>query len=348
MTQAKIRIRPDDLITFIANLFIAKGMSEADARSMAEVLTWADRRGVTSHGVGRLAMYLRIADTGEMDPRAVPIVIDNAPALFTVEAKRSGGAVAMKVLMEEAIRRVRQYGSVMGLMRGATHTGAVGHYVWKAAEQGFIAIHLNSGPPNMAYHGARVPSLATSPIAIGVPTEQGPLVLDMATAALANGRLQQAAANGTPIPEGSALTADGEPTTDASKADLLLPLGGPKGSGLSFMIECVTGMLAANPILLGSIGPGGKRRHMHNALFMLIDIGKLRPLDEFKREMSAFGLVVKDLPRIDPQVEILLPGERGAQAYAASAAGVPIAPGAWKKLRETAESLGVIAPEPIS
>ena len=348
MTQAKICIRPDDLITFIAGIFIAKGMSETDARIMAEVLTWADRRGVTSHGVGRLAMYLRILDSGEMDPRAVPVVIDNAPALFTIDAKRSGGAVAMKLLMEEAARRARQFGSVMGLLRGATHTGAIGHYVWKAAEQGFVAIHLNSGPPNMAYHGARVPSLATSPIAIGVPTEQGPLVLDMATSAIANGRLQQALANGTPIPEGSALTADGEPTTDASKADLLLPLGGPKGSGLSFMIECLSSVLASNPILLNALAPGGKRRNVHNALFMLIDIGKLRPLDEFKREMSALGQLMKDLPRLDPQVEILLPGERSRLAYAASTAGVPIANGTWKKLRETAQSLGVTAPEPMA
>jgi LDH2 family malate/lactate/ureidoglycolate dehydrogenase len=349
VTPSPIRISADDLTSFLAALLGAKGMSATDARTLASVIAWADLRGISSHGVERAPMYLRIIDSGEMDPRAVPTLIDNAPALFTVDAHRSAGPVAMKMVTDEAMRRARTYGSTIGIARGTTHTGAIGHYVCKAAEQGFAAIHINSGPPNMAYHGAKVTSLATSPIAIGVPTREGPLVLDMATAMIANGRLEKAARDHEPIPAGAALTKDGEPTTDASKAAILLPLGGPKGSGLSFMIESLTSILAANPILLSAIAPGGKRRHVHNAMFIAIDIGKLRPLDDFKREMSAFGEIVKALPRLDPQAEILLPGERGAREEAArTKTGIPVPGNAWAKLVEAAEKLGVAVPQTLS
>lgn len=291
-------------------------------------------------------MYLRIIDTGEMDPRAVPELIDNAPALFTIDAHRSAGPVAMKALLEEAFRRARTQGSCIGLARATTHTGAIGHYAWQAAAQGLVGIHINSGPPNMAYHGTKVTSLATSPIAIGVPSEEGPLVLDMATAMIANGRLQQALRDKKPIPEGAALTRAGEPTTDASQAEILLPLGGPKGSGLSFMFEAITSVLAAHPILMSAIGPGGQRRHVHNAMFVAIDIGKLRPLDDFKRDMSELGAIVKALPRLDPAAEILLPGERGARMQAErDLHGIPVPKAVWSKLIEAADGLGVAHPE---
>ena len=119
---------------------------------------------------------VRIIDTGEMDPRAVPQLIDNAPSLFTIDAARSAGPVAMRLALDEAFRRAAVQGSATALVRATTHTGAIGHYVWQAAHRGFVGIHINSGPPNMAYFGAKVTSLATSPIAIGVPSAEGPIV----------------------------------------------------------------------------------------------------------------------------------------------------------------------------
>src|ERR1051325_10178651 len=106
----------------------------------------------------------------------------------------------------------------------------------------------------MAYHGATVRSLGTSPIWVGSPAsntgaDDDPLLLDMATSITAAGRIAQAAANGQSIPEGLAIDASGKPTTDAGKATTMLPLGGPKGSGLALMFECLTGILAGTPIL---------------------------------------------------------------------------------------------------
>ena len=346
MKSESKHISADNLTQFMVSALMAKGMPQAHAATLAQVLVWADLRGVASHGMARLSMYLRIIADGDMDPAATPVIDSRAGALFIVEGNRCAGPVAMKLALEEAGKRARAFGVGMAAIRGATHTGAIGRYAHAAAEQGFAAIMFNGGPPNMAYHGARVKSLATSPVAIGVPSMEGPLVLDMATATIANGRLQQAVRTGEPIPAGCALTRAGEPTTNAAEAEILLPLGGPKGSGISFMVECLTGVMAANPILAGMIGPGGKVRHVHNAMLILIDIAAMRPLDDFKRDMSELGAVVRALPRLDPDVAIMLPGERGARTFERrSREGIPLTQKTLTGLLELAEKVGVAPPQ---
>ena len=345
MTPDAKLISADRLTRFMIAVLMAKGMQQASAATLAEVLVWADLRGVSSHGMARLSMYLRTIADGSMDPAATPVIDSRAGALFIVEGHRCAGPVAMKLALEEAGKRAKAFGVAMAVIRGTTHTGAIGRYVHAAAEQGFAAIMFNGGPPNMAYHGSRVKSLATSPMAIGVPSLEGPLVLDMATATIANGRLQQAARTGEPIPPGCALTKDGVPTTDAAAAEILLPLGGPKGSGMAFMFECLTGVMAANPILAGMIGPGGKARHVHNAMLALIDIAAMRPLDDFKHDMSELGAVVRALPRLEPDVAIMLPGERGAKTFERRAReGIPVSQKALAGLLEVAEKVDVAPP----
>jgi len=189
--MSQIVIAASDLKSVVARILQAKGMGAADAGVLADTIAWADQRGVGSHGIARLPMYLRIIDTGELDPVAVPEIRNAAAATFAIDGHKCAGPVAMKLALEEGARRARAFGVGFGIMRGATHTGAIGYYAHKAAEAGLAAIMLNGGPPNMAYHGARVASLATSPIAMGAPSNEGPVVLDMATATIANGRLQQ-------------------------------------------------------------------------------------------------------------------------------------------------------------
>jgi len=343
-----MHISADHLTRFMTSVLTAKGMPQAHAATLAQVLVWADLRGVSSHGMARLSMYLRTIAVGDMDPAATPVISSRAGALFIVEGNRCAGPVAMKLALEEAATRAKAFGVAIAVISGTTHTGAIGRYAHAAAEQGFAAIMLNSGPPNMAYHGARVKSLATSPMAIGVPSMEGPLVLDMATATIANGRLQQAVRSGEPIPPGCALTKDGAPTTNAAEAEILLPLGGPKGSGMSFMFECLTGVMAANPILAAAISPGGKARHVHNAMLVLIDIAAMRPLDDFRRDMSELGAAVRALPRLAPDVAIMLPGERGARNFERrSREGIPLSQKTLAGLLEIAEQAGVAPPELI-
>src|SRR5262249_50816136 len=156
---------------------------------------------------------------------------------------RAAGPIAMTTATRAAIRKARDAGIGLGLVRATTHTAALGYYTLTAAEEGMATIALAASGPFMAYHGTRTAGVSTNPISIAVPGgRHGPVVLDMATGVVARGKLVQAKKTGRPIPPGWALDRDGNPTTDPQAALIPLPLGGPKGSGLSLMIELVTSL----------------------------------------------------------------------------------------------------------
>ncbi|MBX9758258.1 MAG: Ldh family oxidoreductase [Beijerinckiaceae bacterium] len=349
MTQAPSQqrhISPGELAAFSARVFVSRGMTQAHAAQVADVLVWADLRGVDSHGVERLPSYLAIMDRGGMNPKGAPRLDDVAPAMFRIDADRAAGPVPMMMAVEEAMSRARTFGVSMGLVCRSAHTGAVGYYVQKAAREGFVAMVLGSGPPLMAYYGARAPSLSTSPLAIGVPGgPDGAIVLDMATSVASNGKLKQAQREKKPIPEGWALDADGNSTTDPAKAAISLPIGGPKGAGLGLMFECVTSVLAGAPLLANMLGPGNKPFHMQSEMFIAIDAAKFRARDDFETDIEALAGVIKGLPRVDEAQPIRLPGERAEdEARRRAVSGVPISPRLQTQLSELAGQCGVAPP----
>ncbi len=350
MTQAassgSSTIDAEQLAAFAAALFVSRGMAPAHAAQVADVLVWADLRGVDSHGVERLPSYLSLIERGQMNPVAAPRLDDLAPALFRIDADRAAGPVPMIMAADEAIRRARSFGVATGVVCRSAHTGAVGYYVQRAAREGFVAMVMGSGPPLMAYHGARVASLSTSPLAIGVPGgPDGAIVLDMATSVASNGKLKQARREKKPIPLGWALDADGAPTTDPDNAAISLPIGGPKGAGLGLMFECVTSVLAGAPLLANMLGDGKKSFHMQSEMFIAIDAAKFRAREDYESDIAALADVIKGLPRTDESEAIRLPGERSeAEARRRASHGVPISPRLRAQLIELANQCGVAPP----
>jgi ureidoglycolate dehydrogenase (NAD+) len=206
----------------------------------------------------------------------------------------------------------------------------------------FIAV---AGIPLMAYHGARVRSVSTSPLAIGVPTGRGPVVLDMATSVAALGRLVQARAAGDPIPHGWAIAEDGTPATDPKTAAIPLPLGGPKGSGLSLMFEFIAGLLSGAPVLAPALGPNHSTRHTQNAFILALDVAAFRPPADLAADADELIDVIKSLPVRDGFDEILLPGERGRRIETARrTTGIPIRPATWEALGVLAKKLAIDLP----
>ncbi len=346
--QDPIRIEADALRGFVADIFVAKAMSATDANIVADVLVWADLRGAESHGIGRIPGYLGNIDRGGLDVRAVPEITRSMPATFVMAAHKSAGSVAMLRAMEHAISRAPESGVAMGVVGETTHTGPIGYYALKAAEAGLIGMVFGSGPPNMAYFGARIPSLHTAPVAIAIPAYEGrPLLLDMASALASRGKVRHALDTGRSIPEGWALTKDGRPTTDPAEAAVQLPLGGPKGSGLSLMLECLTGMLAGVPILTAMLPPEGKPHHVQNGLVMAIDIEAFMDRDGYVREVDRLVQTLKALPRADGVDEILMPGERGARmAEDRARGGIPVIAKTWDRVTKLAKELGIAPPAP--
>jgi ureidoglycolate dehydrogenase (NAD+) len=248
-----------------------------------------------------------------------------------------------------AIEIADKYGVGVGLVSDTAHTGAIGRYAHWIAERGYAALVMAAGPLFMAYHGARTTSLATSPIAIGIPgaePDSEPLVLDMATSVTAAGRIRQAAAEGKPIPEGAALDADGKPTTDGTKASILLPLGGPKGSGLSLLFECLTGVLAGTPIITTLAGLTGPNLALSNAMMIVFNVASFRALADYRRDVGLLIEVVKGLPRRDGFDELMLPGERGGrEAELRRRNGIPLGAKLRRELDDIAQALGVAPPK---
>ena len=349
MSGNPIAVGHGELARFIREVLAAKGASAADAASVADGLVWANLRGVDGHGIARLSSYLTLIERGEIDPKAQPRLVQDRGAIFVLDGAFGFGPPAMMQAIAIAAERARTLGVAFGLVRDTTHTGAVGRYAQWLAERGCAALIMVSGPAFVAYHGARVASIGTSPIAIAVPSGGGPIVLDMATSTISNGTIIQARANGTALPPGTVLTADGEPTTDPRQADILLPLGGPKGSGLALMFEMLASVLGAAPIQARALGPEKRKRHTQNCAIFAIDVEAFRPLADFTQDADTLVAILKALPRQAGFDEILLPGERSGRTEATRRkSGIPIRAKLWEELAAIAEANTVKLPASLS
>jgi ureidoglycolate dehydrogenase (NAD+) len=332
-------ITAEQLHSLIRGLFIGAGVSQQHANIAADAFVWANLRGVDSHGVARVPRYIELFASGEA--KATPdIQVERIrPGMLRVRADRAPGPVAMSLAMDEAVAAARTTGVAWVSVQETVHTGAIGHYVERAAAAGMAGICLVAGMPNMAYTGAKGAAVATSPIAIAVPSaKHGTVILDMATATIALGRIAQYKQKGMPLPEGAALTREGLPTTDASLAAIPTPMAGAKGAGLSLTIELLTSVLVGAPIVAAFHSKAeGANRHRQNAVLIAVDIAALGDLATFREAVDATLDALKTLPLADDAKEILFPGERGARTELTRRRdGIPLSPKIWQELQQLA------------
>jgi len=344
---AKVLVSADDLRGLVARVFQARGASAADAGRVADALVWANLRGIDSHGVSRVPRYLELFDKGESRADAVPTVTRPRAAIAIIDAHAAPGPVALALAADAAVEAARECGVGWASVRGTVHTGAIGYYTSRVAAAGMAAVGVVAGMPNMAYAGAKGAAVATSPLSVAVPAARHDLVLlDMATAVMALGRIAQLKAAGKELPPGVATTKDGEPTTDPALAAVPTPVGGAKGSGMSLVFELLASGLAANPIVPAYHG-GGKegRRHRQNAFLLAIDVAAFLPLDEFTSTVDETVDAIKALPPADESAAVLVPGERGRRSEAQRRTnGIPLGAKAWRELTEVAASLDIPVP----
>lgn len=340
------RFEHTGLRDFIEAIFVAAGLRPAEAAVEAEVLLWAELRGLASHGVFRVPMYLGWIAQGLRNPASKPEVVRQKGASCLIDADRAPGLFMMTQAMERAAALAREHGVGWVVVRNTTHTGAMGYYVRQAAEAGMIGLATCASRPLMAYHGSRVPALGTSPLAIGVPRANGaPVVLDMASSAIAWGKLAQARANNETLAPGAALDAGGRATTDPHAAQIPLPLAGPKGSGLAMMIECLTSLAGGLPLAAPALRGDSPTYNVQNAAAIAVDPAAFLGADGFAEEVDDLATALAALPRAEGVDEILMPGERGdRQAAEQRKDGVPIPADLWERLCAIAEELGVTPP----
>jgi ureidoglycolate dehydrogenase (NAD+) len=344
----EIRVSAEALTAFMQRVFETLDVPPDDARKVAEGLAWASLRGIDSHGLIRLSSYVMRLDKGIVNPRPQMKIVKELPALAVLDADGAHGQVAVAAGMEKAMEMARRAGIGWVLVSGTKHTGAVGMYTRHAADAGMAGIYIGTSQPNMAYFGSRVGGVSTSPICISVPRAGGrSITVDISTAAAGVGKLMHHKATNTKLGEGWALDADGNPTTDPQKAELPMPLGGPKGAGLSLIFECLT-TLMVGPSFIFRWLTGETRRHEQSCIVAAIDIAALTDVDRYREETEKLVQEIKGLPRAEGFDEILIPGER-SDAIAAERArdGIPVPPKTWADAAKVAERLGVPMPETL-
>jgi LDH2 family malate/lactate/ureidoglycolate dehydrogenase len=335
------------LESFTAQIFVEAGLPPRDAAIEAEVLVWANLRGVDSHGVLRIPSYVSSIERGGMNPTPDIQVVKDTPAMSLIDADWAFGPVVTTFAMQRAIAKARTVGIGWMLIRNTTHQGAIGYYALMAAKEGMAGMAVVCSPPNMAPYGARVPGVHNSPIAIAVPGERHrPLLLDMATSVAAGGKVSLAIDKGVEIPEEWALDKEGQPTTDPKEVGALRPAGSYKGSGMAMMFECLTSLAVGNPLIARRLA--GKSIHggTQNSFVAAIDIATFTDLEAYRSDVDETIDLIKDIEKADGFDEILVPGEPEDRTYETRAEnGIPLPDGTVRNLIDVANKLDIPVPE---
>src|SRR5215467_5129978 len=233
--------------SFGRQLLVAHGLSEEDAATVAHCLVLADLRGVDTHGLQTLPHYLERVRRGLINPRPDLKVERVKPMVGSLDGQNAFGFVVATKAMAEAIDMAREFGVGIVSARRSTHFGMAANYALQAMDAGYIGIVFTNASRAMPPWGGREGLSGTSPIAVAAPAgKETPFDLDMSPAVAARGKIRRAARRGESIPLDYALDAQGKPTTDPNAAldgGVVQPIGGPKGSGISMLMDILGGVI---------------------------------------------------------------------------------------------------------
>jgi (2R)-3-sulfolactate dehydrogenase (NADP+) len=226
----------------------AAGASDMQAGPVARSIRLAERDGVRSHGLTYLPVYAEHLACGKVDGRAVPELSQSRSAAVLVDARHGFAHPAIDAGLPLLIEAAPSFGIAALTLRRSYNCGVLGHHAERIAEAGLIGLCFTHAPASVAPVGGRVPVVGTNPVALGVPDGQGGarFVLDQSASAVAKSEVILRSRSGEAIPEGWALDAEGQPTTDATAAlkGSMLPAGGAKGFGMGLIVEVLASALA--------------------------------------------------------------------------------------------------------
>lgn len=339
-------VQKSELFDFAETLLREGGFTAEDAKQTADLLVWANLRGMDSHGVMRIPSYIERVEQGIIRSGHSVEEVSSFGATAIIDGGKCPGSVGMNAAADRAGDLAEKFGVGWCCARNISHAGAIGYFAGRLTARGQIGIVMTASKPLMTYFGAKGEALSTNPLAIAAPRAGGadPIVLDMSTSAVALGKIMAARDAGAPIPAGWAVDAHGAETTDPHNAAALLPMAGPKGSGLSLMIEVLSSVLAGNAV----IGPflGGRKDVGYNGLVQAVNPAAFGDAEDFFEEMERLAEAIHKLEPAPGTDKVLLPGERGATtARLRTEDGILLSQGTANRLIETAERLGVTVPE---
>ncbi len=342
------RVSEAELLRFSDQALRAAGVPAENAAIVADNLVQGELHGHGSHGPSRLLpIYIKRFQAGGVNPDPKITIVQQSKSAAVVDGDNGPGAVVGRYAMRLAIDLAREHGSGWVTARRSTHYGAAFLFAREALTEGMIGFSTTAAVAQVAPFGGRERALGTNPLCIAVPGgERGPIILDMATSVVARGKVQLAALEGKPIPQGWALDAEGHPTTNpvAASKGSMLPLGGYKGYGLALMVEILSSVLSGALVgkQIGEMFSGLETPQGLGHFFGALDVSLFMPLDEFRARMDALIAAMKTVALADGAEEILVPGEPEARKAALyRAEGIPLAEDVIETLNATGRALGI-------
>jgi uncharacterized oxidoreductase len=353
----------DRLQAFVSSIFSGAGCAEEEAGRCARFLISANLTGHDSHGVIRVPRYVDNLRDGKVFAGQSITIVSETPTHAVVDGGRGLGQTIAPQAVDLGITKARAAGMSVIALRNSGHIGRIGDWGERAAEAGLVAIHFVNVAAGeiVAPFGGVDRRFGTNPFCIAIPGEAGapPLLMDMATSLVAEGKVLVASRGGKSVPAGAMITPDGvlsgDPVTlygpldneardPGNGAGALRAFGDHKGSAIAFMCEilagCLTGGLTAGPV------PGGRGTGITNGMLSIYLEPNHFGSRDFVREARAYGDYVKSSRATSPSGEVLLPGEPEARMRAARLRdGVPLPAEVWAGLMATAGSLGVAVPQ---
>jgi LDH2 family malate/lactate/ureidoglycolate dehydrogenase len=316
---------------FTENIFLSMGCSDAHAKLAADVLLKSDMRGIDSHGVARLTGYARLWEKKRINTKPDIKIIHETATTATVDGDAGLGLVVAPFAMQIAIEKAEKYGSGWVSVRNSNHFGIAGYHTLMAVEKDMIGFAMTNASPLVSPTFSAERLLGTNPMCYGFPSgKYPPVIVDMATSAAANGKLEIAQRLGKSVPEGWIQDKQGNPSIDPhalKSGGALLPLGSDrehgshKGFGLSATVDILSAVLSgANygpwvPPFVAFLEPpndpvGSGIGHFLGAL----RVDGFRPVEEFKSHMDNWIERFKSSKTIDPDQKVIIPGEPETEA----------------------------------
>ena len=359
----QVYVPAETMISLTRQIFLAAGCNAHEASSIATRLTGANLRGHDSHGVIRIPRYVQYIEEGTQVPNQTVDVILDGGQIAVVDGKFGFGQTVGEQTVDIGIAKAKESGVAVTALRNAGHLGRIGDWAERAADAGLVSIHMVNvrGSLIVAPFGGIDRRMSTSPFCAGFPDPDGPpLVLDMATSTVAEGKALVALKGGKPLPDGSIVDGDGTLTADPSPLYGEVPEGhypnpnnGPgalttfglhKGSGLNFLMEMMAGALGGSGCAGALDEP--TRRFCNGMFSMYFSPDAFGHADNsFVSEVRSYVAFVKSSRPTTPGGEVLVPGDKERAVMAErQVSGLPLAPQAWADIRSTARQLGVEDP----
>jgi uncharacterized oxidoreductase len=327
-------------------MFVAAGCEPREASVVADHLVQANLTGHDSHGVIRTPIYVRwLNEEKVVANQRLSVVFEN-DAIAVVDGNMGLGQSIAEQAMTLAIQKVKRSGVAVIAIRNCGHVGRVGHWAEMLVGAGLVSLHfVNTSGAGLlvAPHGGISRRLSANPVAAGIPVAGGePIIFDISTSSVAEGKLKVAFNKGVPAPDGCIIDAQGKPTTDprvfyGDPPGAILPFGGYKGYGLGLVAEIMAGALTGS----GCSKPG-KNRLEQGMLSIVLDPVMFQVQDQFLDDVKCFIDFVKSSEKASPTSEILVPGDVERRNRAERLArGIELDENTWRQIATCAESLGV-------